>query len=141
MPSATGLSGTAKGCFRLRGDLVDRGGKPQWTDAGSYSQGAPAAQCGAARPVGGIVLLPPIGNLSTIYAVHTYRFKKGRIFIQFAGAYDFVSTAQGSGTWVITGGTGAYRDIEGEGTWAADATHFPYVRHTDSGTVRFTDDD
>ncbi len=140
-PTTTGLGGTVKACFKLKGGLVDQGGKPRWTNEASYAdRSAPATQCGAARPVGAAILVGPMANL-TIYAVHTYRFKKGRIFIQFAGVYDFAETFQGTGTWVITGGTGAYRDLEGEGTVAADATTFPYVRHTLKGAVHFADED
>lgn len=144
-PSPTGLSGTAKACFKLRGALNDRGGRPRWTDE-SYATGAPASQCGVWRPVGGIILVPPLANMSPAYtsgyAMHTYAGKRGRIFISFAGVYDFTIAPQvGSGTWVITGGTGAYEDLEGEGTWTADASAFPYVRHTEHGTVWFAADD
>jgi hypothetical protein len=137
-PSATGLSGTVKACFRLSGALSDQGGGPAWTDAASYTdKSAPTAQCGSARPVGGFVLVPPLAS-ATLYAVHTLTGKKGRIFITFAGVYDLATAFMGSGTWVITGGTGTYSGLEGEGTWSADASTFPYIRHTETGTVHLT---
>jgi hypothetical protein len=139
--SATGLSATVKACFRLRGALSDQGGKPRWNNAASYADKSnPPAQCGDERPVGGAILVPPM-SAATLYANHTMRGKKGRIFITFAGVYDLVTTLTGSGTWVITGGTGAYRGLEGEGTVSADASTFPYARHTSTGVVRYPDDD
>jgi hypothetical protein len=141
-PSATGLSATLKGCFKLRGALSDRGGKPRWTDE-SFATGAAASQCGAARPVGGMILVPPFSPMAnaSIYTVQTLAGKRGRIFITLAGALDLATTFTGGGTWVITGGTGAYEDLGGEGTMTGDASAFPYVRHTVSGTVWFADDD
>ena len=86
--------------------------------------------------MGGFNLVPPVtGQDSTLYAVHTITGAKGQIDITFAGTYNLVSTFQGSGTWVITGGTGPYEGVHGEGTWSADASMFPYIRHTEVGTL------
>ena len=136
-PSDTGLSGTVKACFRLKGAFTDQGGKPTWND-GTYADvpESLASKCGDWTPVGGFNFVPPVkGELSTLYAVHTITGQKGQLYITFAGAYNLVSTFTGSGTWVITGGTGAYNGVRGEGTWTADATKFPYIRHTETGTM------
>ncbi len=136
-PSQTGLSGTVTACFRLEDAFSDKGGKPAWND-GTYDQvpASLASKCGDWTPVGGFNFVPPTsGNDFTLYAVHTITGQKGQIFITFAGAYDLVSTYQGTGTWVITGGTGAYEGARGEGTWTADASRFPYIRHTETGTM------
>ena len=70
--------------------------------------------------------MPPVtGEDFTLYAVHTITGAHGQIYITFAGSYNLVSTYQGSGTWVITGGTGAYVGVRGQGTWSADASHVP----------------
>jgi hypothetical protein len=110
---------------------------PTWTD--DTYQDVPSslvANCGDWTPVGGFNFVPPAsGENSTLYAVHTITGQKGQIFITFAGTYNLVSTFTGSGTWVITGGTGAYQGVRGEGTWTADASTFPYIRHTETGTM------
>jgi hypothetical protein len=60
----------------------------------------------------------------------------GQLFITFSGTYDLVKTFQTTScSWVITGGTGAYAGIQGEGTCTADASHFPYIRHTETGQL------
>lgn len=137
-PSATGLSGTVTACFKLKGTFTDVGGGPTWS-TGSYSNTTNLpGRCQAWTPVGGFVFVPPTsvtGTLSTLYAVHTITGHLGQFWITFAGTYDLVKTYQGSGTWVVTGGTGFYQGIQGEGTWTADARTFPYIRHTETGRL------
>jgi hypothetical protein len=135
-PAPTGLAGTVNACFKLRaGSLSDRGGRPEWTYAASYAdESTPRAQCGRPEPVGAFMLHAPRGS-ATVYAAHTMTGRRGQIHIHFSGVYDLATTFQGSGTWVITGGTGAYRGLQGEGTWVADASAFPHIRHTETGTV------
>ena len=137
------LSGTVKGCFKLTDGHQDVGGAPAWTDE-TYASvpDDPATltdKCGDWTPVGGFVFGPTMSadhpEYSTLYAVHTLPGTEGLIFITFAGHYDLQTTFQGEGTWVITGGTGAYSNVHGEGTWAADASTFPYIRHTEQGTM------
>jgi hypothetical protein len=135
-PDKNGLSGTVMACFKLKGAFVDQGGKPTWTDS-TYAVATSLAKKGAAwAPVGGYVFVPGVKTTdTTVYALHTITGEKGQIFITFSGTYDLVKTYQGSGTWVITGGTGAYLGVQGEGTWKADASHFPYIRHTETGQM------
>jgi hypothetical protein len=137
------LSGTVKACFKLVGAFEDEGGEPTWNEQ-TYADVPPnpadlAGKCADWIPVGGFNLGPTASTehpeWSTLYAVHTLAGKKGLIFITFAGHYDLVSTFQGEGTWVITGGTGAYQKVHGEGTWTADASTFPYIRHTEQGVM------
>jgi hypothetical protein len=152
-PSATGLSGTVKACFRLNGYTSDQGGAPSWSDESSYAavpanHANLAGKCGAWTPVGGAVFVPPTAqhpSLWTLYAVHTITGKKGQIYITFSGVYNLTGTAaegvpalNGSGTWVITGGTDAYKSVHGEGTWTADASTLfdaGYIRHTENGVL------
>ncbi len=135
-PSSTGLAGTVKACFRLSGAFADQGGKPTWSNRSYASTSSPKDACRDWTPVGGFNFTPPArGDASPLYAVHTLTGPKGQIFITFAGTYNLVSTFLGSGTWVVTGGTGAYVGIRGEGTWSADASTFPYIRHTEVGTL------
>ncbi len=133
-PSASGLAGTVKACFKLTGALADQGGKPAWADGSAYIDVKPATACGDWTPVGGFSFTPPLSQ-ATLYAVHTITGAKGQLFVTFAGVYDLAKTFQGHGTWVITGGTDAYKGVTGEGVWDADATSFPYIRHTETGHV------
>ena len=141
--TAGDLSGTVKACFKLVGVLQDEGGEPTWNEQ-TYSDVPPnpadlVGKCDDWTPVGGFNLGPTVSTehpeWSTLYAVHTIAGKKGLVFITFAGHYDLVSTFQGEGTWVITGGTGAYQNVHGEGTWTADASTFPFIRHTEQGVI------
>jgi hypothetical protein len=94
------------------------------------------------------------GGLTTIYAVHTIAGRRGDIYITFAGTYNFtnsvvaVKEADGSTvnvqpfttgpqcTWLITGGTGAYNGLQGDGTCFANAQNtFPWINHTEHGQV------
>jgi hypothetical protein len=52
-----------------------------------------------------------------------------------AGSYDLAKTFEGSGTWVITGGTRAYAGLRGQGTCQADAARFPFIRHAEVGQI------
>lgn len=147
-PSTNGLSGTVVACFKIAGAINDQGGDPSWNDA-TYvaSTSSPASsKCGNAAPVGGYVFVPApstaTNTLDTVYAVHTITGARGDIFITFSGVYNLTTAAQtgvgpyqGAGTWLITGGTGAYTGLQGDGTWAADASTFPNIRHTETGTV------
>jgi hypothetical protein len=97
------------------------------------------------------------GGLTTIYAVHTIAGSRGDIYITFAGTYNFtnsvvpVKVADGSTvdvqpfttgpdcTWLITGGTGAYTGMQGDGTCFANAQNtFPWINHTEHGQVWWT---
>ncbi|HXW80616.1 MAG TPA: hypothetical protein VEJ84_14015 [Acidimicrobiales bacterium] len=94
------------------------------------------------------------GGLSTIYAVHTLVAQKGDIDIQFAATYNMTNspvpvklpngttvdvqplTTGPEGSWVITGGTGAYAGLQGSGTSFANAENtFPWINHTERGSV------
>jgi hypothetical protein len=96
------------------------------------------------------------GALTTVYAVHTIAGKKGDIYITFSGTYNMTTssvsvklannstvvvrplTTGPDCTWVITGGTGAYTNMQGNGTCFADAEGtFPYINHTEQGSVWF----
>jgi len=141
-PDKNGLSGAVTACFKLKGAFVDQGGEPNWTDStyADTTATSPANKCGDWQPVGGFVFVPGMKATTTsIYAVHTLTGQKGQIFITFTGTYNLTNqgsdASQGSGAWVITGGTRAYSGIQGVGTWAADASHFPYARHMETGTL------
>lgn len=138
-PAKSGLSSTVKACLKLKGAIVDEGGDPNWTDA-TYDQPVKdfATKCGTWVPAGGFIFVPPVGKSTdtTVYAVHTITVKRGQLTISFSGTYDLVKTYQTTScSWVITSGTGAYAGMMGEGTCTADASHFPYIRHTETGTI------
>jgi hypothetical protein len=93
-------------------------------------------------------------GLSTVYATHTIAGQRGDIFISFSGTYNMTNSAiavklsGGSSvevqplttgpqcSWVITGGTGAYSGLQGNGTCFANAENtFPYINHTENGKI------
>jgi hypothetical protein len=141
-PAKTGLSSTVKACVKLKGAIVDEGGDPTWTDA-TYDQPVKdfATKCGTWVPAGGFIFVPPVAGSkdptdTTVYAVHTITVGRGQLTISFSGTYDLVKTYQTTScSWVITSGTGVFTGMMGEGTCTADASHFPYIRHTETGII------
>ncbi|HEV3310728.1 MAG TPA: hypothetical protein VG815_09435 [Chloroflexota bacterium] len=136
-PDKNGLSGIVTACFKLKGAFHDQGGSPNWTDS-TYADTTgtpPANKCGNWYPTGGFVFVPGVKTSdTTVYAVHTITGRHGALFITFSGTYDLVNTYQTTSCdWVITGGTGQFAGAHGEGTCSADASHFPYIRHTETG--------
>jgi hypothetical protein len=140
----TMTSGGVAAASRECGDKVPAGGfvlvPPP--EAGQYQFAAYTAAPGSP------------GGLSTVYAVHTIAGQKGDIYITFSGTYNMtnnpvpVKLANGSTvdvaplttgpecTWVITGGTGAYTGLQGDGTCFANAENtFPWINHTERGQV------
>ncbi|HZS86581.1 MAG TPA: hypothetical protein VFE42_03710 [Chloroflexota bacterium] len=136
-PDKNGLSGTVTACFKLTGAFDDHGGAPNWSESTYTDTTSLADKCGDWQPVGGFVFVPPVkGTDTTVYAIHTITGQKGQMFITFSGTYDLVKTYRTTScTWVITGGTGYYKGIQGAGTCAADASTFPYIRHTETGQL------
>jgi hypothetical protein len=139
-PDKNGLSATVFGCWKLIGAIHDQGGGPNWTNS-TYANTKvtkPADKCHAWYPLGGYVLVAGVKTKdTTVYAVHTLTGKHGSLSINYSGTYDFVKTYQlTGGSWVITGGTGAYVGAHGEGTATASAVNFPHIGpHTATGTL------
>ena len=139
-PDKNLLSATVFGCWKLSGAVNDQGGGPNWTNK-TYANTTvtkPADKCHTWYPLGGFVLVPGVKTTdTTVYAVHTLTGKHGSMSITYSGTYDFVHTYQlTGGSWVITGGTGAYAGAHGEGTATASAVDFPYIGpHTATGTL------
>lgn len=127
---------------------------------------AASHECSDKVPAGGFILVPPPeegqfqfakytsaagspGGLSTVYAVHTISGQKGDIYITFSGTYNFTNKPVQVGdvsvqpfttgpqcTWVITGGSGAYAGLQGDGSCFANAQGtFPWINHTEQGSV------
>jgi hypothetical protein len=119
-------AGTTTGTFSISGAITDGGaltGDYRFAGLGHLKTGSPNA----------------------IDADQTLAGEQGAISIAIVGLYgpfvDGVTT--GEGRWVIVGGTGAYEDLNGEGTWTATADFRaafagagpPVVVHTDTGQV------
>lgn len=124
---------------------------------GSAAVDAASKECSDPTPVGGIVLVPPPEpgqyalaqyKLTTFYVNFTLDGQKGDIFITYSGTYNFSGSPLQVGSmtvpegqtadcsWVITGGTGAYNGLQGDGTCLAKtATTYPYVWHVSTGQV------
>jgi hypothetical protein len=137
-PTMTGLSATGSACFKLSGAVVDRGGAPTWSNATFTDTASPQAKCRRWEPSGAAIIVPPTAGstLSSVYADGTYFGAKGSLYLAYAATYDLVKTFTGSGTWVITGGTGVYANAQGHGTFTANATKYPYQWADLEGNLR-----
>jgi hypothetical protein len=87
-------------------------------------------------------------GLTPLYSVQTISGQKGDIFMTIAGAYNFTDspvkvgsvevqpgTTAPAATWVITGGTGAYVGLQGDGTWYGDSKTAPWIYKPATGKV------
>jgi hypothetical protein len=87
-------------------------------------------------------------GLSTLYSNQTILGAKGTIFLTIASTYNLTDnpvkvgsvtvapfTTGPQATWVITGGTGAYSRLQGDGTWDGDASTIPWCYRLATGTV------
>ncbi|MGD0167669.1 MAG: hypothetical protein ABSC51_10365 [Gaiellaceae bacterium] len=150
-PNANNLALASMGCFKLsiNGEPVDQGGGPTWTNDASYTNDAAAAsQCANEEPIGGGIIEPG-APYAAVYGAMTLTGRKGQIFITVAGDYNMgdpvengLGALKGYGHWTITGGTGAYKGLQGQGEWTASlgalALKMPYCRHLETGHVWWT---
>jgi hypothetical protein len=87
-------------------------------------------------------------GLSSFYSYQTILGQKGTIFFTIASAYNLTEnpvkvghvevapfTTGPQATWVITGGTGAYAGLQGDGTWDGDASTLPWCYRLATGKV------
>jgi hypothetical protein len=91
-------------------------------------------------------------GLATFYSQQTIDGQKGTIVFTIASTYNLTDNPVKVGnveippyrtgpdaTWVITGGTGAYADLRGNGTWDGDASTIPWCYRLATGKVWYTD--
>ena len=95
---------TTVGSFSISGAISDAGqeaGSGRFAGLGHLKTGEPNSLHSSFRLVGG----------------------QGTIEIDLVGLFGRLPAplASGDGTWVVTGGTGAYADLHGRGTWTAAA--------------------
>jgi hypothetical protein len=132
----TGLTGAAAiaAANKECADKVPSGGvvlvpppEPGQYASGTYTATPGAASSGAST------------GLTTFYSQQTIAGEKGTIFLTIASTYNItgndvdvngVEVPPGrtgpDATIVITGGTGAYTNLQGSGTWKGDATMVPW---------------
>jgi hypothetical protein len=91
-------------------------------------------------------------GLTPLYSYQTFSGQKGDIFMTIAASYNYTSspvevgnvevqpfTTGPAATWVITGGTGVYAGLQGDGTWFADSSMVPWVYKSATGKVWWAD--
>jgi hypothetical protein len=87
-------------------------------------------------------------GLTALYSYQTISGQKGDIFMTIASSYNFTNspvkvgdvevqpfTTAPAATWVITGCTGAYTGLQGDGTWFADSSMVPWIYKPATGKV------
>jgi hypothetical protein len=87
-------------------------------------------------------------GLTPLYSNQTISAQKGDIFMTIAASYNYTSsplkvdnvevqpfTTAPAASWVITGGTGAYAGLQGDGTWFANSSMVPWVYKLATGKV------
>ncbi|HTT88396.1 MAG TPA: hypothetical protein VMF65_02520 [Acidimicrobiales bacterium] len=87
-------------------------------------------------------------GLSSLYSYQTILAQKGTIFLTIASTYNLTDnpvkvgdvtvapfTTGPQATWTITGGTGEYAGLQGDGTWDGDASTIPWCYRLATGKV------
>ncbi len=87
-------------------------------------------------------------GLTSLYSYQTIAGEKGTIDLTIASTYNLTDnpvkvgsvevapfTTGPDATWVITGGTGAYAGLQGNGTWDGDASTTPWCYRLATGKV------
>ena len=87
-------------------------------------------------------------GLTSLYSYQTIAGERGTVDLTIASTYNLTDnpvkvgnvevapfTTGPNATWVITGGTGAYAGLQGEGTWAGDASTIPWCYRLATGKV------
>lgn len=159
------VTGSITSCAKVWiGDQLYLSGQPAWTDGSYATPGASAAEyaakCAADSwgPVGGYEMRGQgrfqgdhLGQLDNmLWARHNIAFENGSFDIQFEARYDGSFHTPPPCTWVITGGTGDFAGLQGNGDceaqgfiaaasdWANWSTWDVYFVHTEWGTVHWT---
>jgi hypothetical protein len=139
LTGAAGVTAAAAEC----GNKVPAGGfiivPPP--EPGQYIVGKYDATPGASSP-------DQYTGLSSFYSYQTILAGKGTIFLTIASTYNLTDnpvkvgdvevppfTTGPQATWVITGGTGAYEGLQGDGTWDGDASTLPWCYRLATGKV------
>jgi len=113
---------TTSGTFTMTGAIVDSGsesGEGRFAGLGHLKTGEP----------------------NSLHSEMTLAGQDGTIELQLVGLYGQLPapSATGEGRWIVIGGTGAYEDLHGEGSWTAVATFGaggpPVVVFTATGQV------
>jgi hypothetical protein len=87
-------------------------------------------------------------GLTPLYSYQTFSGQRGDIFMTIAASYNYTDspvevgnvevqpfTTAPAASWVITGGTGAYAGLQGNGSWFADSSMVPWVYKLATGKV------
>ena len=79
------------------------------------------------------------GEPSSLHASMTLAGANGTVTLDLVGAFGHLpaAVASGDGRWVIIAGTGAYADLHGRGSWAAQADFRAAIAKTGPPTVSF----
>jgi hypothetical protein len=80
------------------------------------------------------------GEPNSLHAEMTLTAGDGTISLALNGLFGALPAplAEGSGRWVVTGGTGMYADLHGRGSWTATADFRAAIAHTGPPRVAFT---
>jgi hypothetical protein len=80
------------------------------------------------------------GEPNSLHSEMTLIAADGTISLALTGLFGTLPAplAEGSGRWVVTGGTGMYADLHGRGSWTATADFRAAIAHTGPPRVAFT---
>jgi hypothetical protein len=80
------------------------------------------------------------GEPNALHSEMTLTAADGTISLALNGLFGTLPAplANGDGRWVVTGGTGAYADLHGRGSWTATADFRAAIAHTGPPRVAFT---
>ena len=129
------------GAVSIEVNLVLSGNLQASTTLGTFSASGAIVDAGTEAGAGRFSGLGHLktGEPNSIHSTMTLAGGQGTITLDLVGQFGQLPAplAWGTGRWVITDGTGAYADLHGRGSWAAQADFRAPMAMTGPPTVTF----
>jgi hypothetical protein len=139
--AAAPTAAATPGAVSIEVNLVLSGNLQASTTLGTFSASGAIVDAGTEAGAGRFSGLGHLktGEPNSIHSTVTLAGVQGTITLDLVGQFGQLPAplAWGTGRWVITDGTGAYADLHGRGSWAAQADFRAAMAMTGPPTVTF----
>jgi hypothetical protein len=131
----------AASTVRIDVDVVLAGNLSTSTTTGTFALGGALSDSGGEAGTGSFAGEGHLktGEPNSLHSEMTLTGADGTITLALTGLFGTLPAplADGSGRWVITGGSGAFADLHGRGSWTATADFRAAMAHTGPPRVAF----